>query len=316
MINGGTEVLAAGATAEGTIALGTAGELAISGTVMPDATIVGFMPASGGLAGVTIDLAAIAFDSNGTAALGADNVLNVSEGGQIYSLHLDPAQSFAGEYFTLGSGLSFGSETTIQVACFAGGTRLLTDRGEVAVEQLAVGDLLRTPARGEHAPIRWIGQRAIDARRHPRPEDVRPIGVRADAFGLGRPHRDLLLSPDHAIFAEGVLIPVRHLLNGTTVLPAEFFAVRYFHVELARHDIVLAEGLPTETYLDLGNRSVFANGGGAPVLHPVFSGDIRARGGCAELILGGPVLARVRAQLQTQAALLGAAARTYRRSSI
>jgi hypothetical protein len=142
------------------------------------------------------------------------------------------------------------------VPCFAAGTRILTADGARAVERLSVGELVATQ-RGRLAPIAWIGERHIDCRRHPRPHLVRPIRVRADAFGPGRPVRNLVLSPDHAVAVGGVLIPVRHLLNGVTVVQQAADEVRYFHVELPEHDVLLAEGLEVESYLDSGNRAMF-----------------------------------------------------------
>jgi autotransporter passenger strand-loop-strand repeat protein len=307
-IDGGAAVLAPGAAASGAIAFGSAGELVIGGTAMPAATISGFAPA-GANAADRIDLAAAPFASDGTASLGPGNVLTVSEGGKSYALDFDRTQSFEFERFELSTDLGGGTAITLeQVACFLAGTRLATERGDVAVELLAVGDLLRTPLGGGAAPIRWIGHRCIDATRHPRPLEVWPVRVRAHAFGLGRPRRDLLLSPDHAIHVDCVLIPARCLLNGATVVRTRLSPAHYFHVELDCHDIVLAEGLPAETYLDLGNRGAFSNGGGARALHPSFGRAIWERRGCAELILGGPVLERVRARLLVQAGLLGRAA--------
>jgi hypothetical protein len=144
------------------------------------------------------------------------------------------------------------------VPCFATGTRLLTAAGEVAVEHLSVGDLVPTRLRGRLVPIRWIGRRAVDCRHHPRPSEVWPVRVRAQAFGPGQPVRDLLLSPDHAVQVDGVLIPIRYLVNGTTVRPQATYRIEYWHVELAEHDVLLAEGLPAESYLDTGNRGAFA----------------------------------------------------------
>jgi hypothetical protein len=84
------------------------------------------------------------------------------------------------------------------------------------------------------------------------------------------PARALFVSPDHALFVDDVLIPAKLLLNGTTVRQVKRKTVTYHHIELARHDVVLAEGLPAETYLDTGGRAAF--GGGAVVaLHPAFA---------------------------------------------
>ena len=81
--------------------------------------------------------------------------------------------------------------------------------------------------------------------------------VQAHAFGPELPHRSLHLSPDHVVVADGALIPVRHLCNGATVQQKAATAVIYFHVELDAHDILLAEGLPAESFLETGNRGAF-----------------------------------------------------------
>jgi len=94
-------------------------------------------------------------------------------------------------------------------------------------------------------------------------ETVAPIRIRRDAFTDGVPHRDLILSPEHSVPVTGtpdVLIPVRYLVNDSTVVREPTFGiVEYFHLELDRHGILLAEGLPAESYLDTGNRDFFEN---------------------------------------------------------
>ena len=98
----------------------------------------------------------------------------------------------------------------------AAGTRIATPDGEVAVEALRPGDHVRL-ASGGGADVRWVGHRRVWCDRHPRPHGVFPVRIRAGAFAPGQPARDLLLSPDHAVFADGVLIPMRCLLNGATI---------------------------------------------------------------------------------------------------
>ena len=105
---------------------------------------------------------------------------------------------------------------TIQVACFAEGTRIETETGPVAVEDLMIGDRLVTDD-GTREPIVWIGQRTVNCAAHPQPESVWPVRVRAGAFGENVPERDLYLSPDHAVFVNDVLVPVKLLINGTTI---------------------------------------------------------------------------------------------------
>ena len=182
-------------------------------------------------------------------------------------------------------------------ACFAAGSRILTVSGDVAVERLVAGDRVETvsgPAR-----IGWVGHSRVDAARHPRPWDVYPVRIRAGAFGAGLPRRDLLLSPEHAVYAEGVLIPVRHLVNDATIVQEVVEAITYYHIELDAHGAVFAEGLTAESYRDTGNRSSFD---GAPVraLHAGFSGSGEAVA-FAPIVEAGPALDRVVARLASLA---------------
>ena len=197
------------------------------------------------------------------------------------------------------------------LACFAEGTRLLTAHGEVAVQSLRVGDLLPTLHGRQLARVRWIGHRRVACGRHPRPADVMPIRIRRGAFAEAVPRRDLLLSPDHAVFVRGasgladVLIPVRYLVNGRSIARIEMAEVTYWHVELDRHDVLLAEGLPTESYLDTGNRNAFAEGGSAEALHPDFALATWAREGCVPLALSGVAVTAAKQMLLARAGILG-----------
>ena len=182
------------------------------------------------------------------------------------------------------------------IACFAEGTCLLTTRGEVAVEQLRTGDHL-VLHRGGRAPIRWIGRRTLKLRQHPRPETVRPIRITAGAIADGLPSHDLLLSPDHAIYLRGILIPAKTLLNGTTIRQEAPRSITYFHIELDQHCAIYAHALPTESYLDTGNRSAFENGGSAIILHPDFAQTLREQASFAPLHESGPIVEQIRAQI-------------------
>jgi len=193
---------------------------------------------------------------------------------------------------------------TTALPCFREGTLIATPDAQVAVEALRPGQLVRTPA-GEAKPVRWIGHRRVDCDRHPRPEEVWPVRVQAHAFAPGRPHRDLWLSPDHAVFVNGVLIPIRYLLNGASVRQQRCDHVTYYHVELPTHEVLLAEGLPAESYLDTGNRAAFANGGAAAMATPDFARRVWASAACAPLVTDGPRLIRVRQTLLRRAKTLG-----------
>ncbi|MGP8026559.1 MAG: Hint domain-containing protein [Acidocella sp.] len=139
-----------------------------------------------------------------------------------------------------------------EMPCFARGTRLLSPHGYRAVEELRPGDPLIT-ASGERRPVRWIGWRTLDLGPAPA-RNALPVLIMPGAFGPGRPHRVLRLSPLHCVYADGVLIPVTHLVNGATIIRERAAAATYFHVELDRHDILLAEGLECESYFCSGNR--------------------------------------------------------------
>ncbi len=195
---------------------------------------------------------------------------------------------------------------TVQgVACFAAGTAILTPRGPVPVERLAIGEPVVTRARAGclAAPIRWIGCRRLDLRGHPDPAAVQPVCIRQGAVAPGVPVRDLLLSPDHAVFLGGILIPVKYLVNGRSIVQERRRSfILYLHIELDRHDVVLAEALPVETYLDTGNRRTFAPAAGPVALHPDVAPRSWERDACAPLTGGGAVVAAVRRQLALRAA--------------
>ena len=188
--------------------------------------------------------------------------------------------------------------------CFAAGTRVLADRGWVRVEDMAVGDRLVT-ARGDRRRLRWIGYRNVECGRHPSPAEVWPVRIVAGAFAAGLPAADVVLSPDHAVLLDRALVPLRYLVNGATICVEPVARVRYYHLELASHDVVLAEGLPVETYLDTGNRHQFSNGTGHVALHPRFGRTGWSDAACAPLVTGGAIVQAARAGLLARADALG-----------
>ncbi len=194
---------------------------------------------------------------------------------------------------TDGNSNTFITET---IPCFAAGTRIRTVGGEVAVEDLRPG-MSVVSAFGGSVQVQWIGRRDIECHRHLHRQNVWPVRVRTDAFGPGLPARDLWLSPDHAIYIDGVLIPVSLLQNGITIVQQQTAQITYFHVELPAHDVILAEGLPAESYLDTGNRASFENGGPHRWQPPHVGWHVWDEQACAELVLAGPRLDAVRARL-------------------
>jgi len=184
------------------------------------------------------------------------------------------------------------------IQCFREGKRLAAPGGWIKVEELAVGDVLLTHD-GDTLPVRWIGSRRVDCLAFRRPESVMPVRVAAGAFGPGMPERDVFLSPDHAVFTHGVLIPVKYLINGESIARWTASEVVWFHVETTEHAVLLAEGLPAESYLDTGAGWF---GEDDVISHPRQN---RAEGAAAmwetraaaPLCVSGPVLERARMDL-------------------
>jgi Hint domain len=197
----------------------------------------------------------------------------------------------------------------VDVVCYASGTRVLTPDGERPVDDLAPGDQVMTlvDGRTEARAVRWVGSRRIDLMAHPRPDSVAPIRILAGAFTDQVPVRDLLVSPDHGVLVDGMLICARQLVNGMTVVQdLGFRSIEYVHVELDAHGILLAEGLPAESYLDTGNRGFFSNAAGPLVLHPDLSAPPpRDAGSCVPFVDDAARVAPVWHRLAERAAVLG-----------
>jgi hypothetical protein len=154
------------------------------------------------------------------------------------------------------------------LSCFMAGTLIRTPDGEVAVETLQRGDLLRT-ADGATAVIAWIGRSTVSTL-FADPLRVLPIRVRAGALADHVPRRDLLVSPDHALLIDGVLIQAGALVNGSSIMRETNVPERftYYHIELASHALVLAENAPAETFVDNVGRMVFDNAAEYETLYP------------------------------------------------
>ncbi|MCB8883972.1 Hint domain-containing protein [Acidisoma cellulosilytica] len=143
--------------------------------------------------------------------------------------------------------------------CFFSGTGIRTPAGDLPVEELKIGDVIVT-AHGEVKPVRWIGVNTVSTR-FADPLRVAPIRIKAGALGNDLPYKDLLVSPDHAMFMDGCLVQAGAMVNGLSIvretdMPSTF---KYYHIEVENHCLVLAEGAPTETFVDNVDRMGFDN---------------------------------------------------------
>ncbi|MEZ5869614.1 MAG: Hint domain-containing protein [Defluviimonas denitrificans] len=117
--------------------------------------------------------------------------------------------------------MAFSNIETI-VPCFTPGTMIATDRGEVDVDDLSVGDRVLTMDHG-YQEIRWIGRRDLGAEDLARLPKLRPVLIAKHALGEGMPARDLRVAPAPAFAARGgdglfigeaeALAPAAHFLG-------------------------------------------------------------------------------------------------------
>lgn len=152
--------------------------------------------------------------------------------------------------------------------CFYAGTMIAVPGGTVAVEEIRSGDLVLT-ADGRALPVRWVGRSHVSAR-FGDPLRTLPIRIKAGALDEGSPARDLLVSPDHALFIDRILVQAGALVNGVSIIREsrvpEIFI--YYHIELDDHELLLAEGAPAESFVDNVDRMNFNNWADHQALYP------------------------------------------------
>jgi len=270
-----------------------------SGGVLTIGTLAGFTPAgiSGFVAGDLIDLPHLAFSAGYTPSFDTTTGdLSILQGSTVEAvLHFPNATN---SFHLLADAIG-GTE----IACYLHGTRILTDAGEVPVEELRIGDRMMTRS-GEAKPIKWLGRRSYEGAFAAADPSVAPVLIHAGALADGVPKRDLYVSPEHALYLDRVLIPARHLVNGASIVSTRGIdPIRYVHIELAAHDVIYAEGAAAETFVDCDSRGVFHNEAEFAALYP---GDAPPRWQfCAPVLEGGRRLAAIQRRLMARAERLG-----------
>jgi len=132
--------------------------------------------------------------------------------------------------------------------------------GDRKIEELSVGDLLPTVF-GGNRPIQWIGRyhfkKSDPAKAWVR--NVMPIRIARSALAPNVPHADLYVSEAHGLLIDGVLAAAGNLVNGATITRHDargLDELEYFHIKLERHDVIYAEGAPSETLLKVDENAV------------------------------------------------------------
>lgn len=264
-LQGGTMLL------DNAVNLQTGDQFAFSGSTASTLDVVssnnfqnGFSYAVGGFDyGDKLEFGSLSLTGDTYSYSASSKTLNVVQNGssvlKLSNLSLASDVSSTPAFVLSGNTVSLAPASGSSVACFLTGSLIETEFGPQPIEHLQPGQRLVTLEAGRPAlrPVRWVGHRLVNVPEQADEGDY-PVRIRESAFGPGLPRRDLLLTAEHCLFVEGVLIPVRMLVNASSIrhdLSLRRFAVH--HVELDRHSIILAEDLATESYLDTGNRASF-----------------------------------------------------------
>jgi len=147
------------------------------------------------------------------------------------------------------------------IFCFLEGAQIATPNAEVPVETLKIGDMVTT-ADGRAVRVKWVGVQSV-ANSVLNADTRAPVIVTKGALGESAPHTDLYVSGDHGLIIDGLVINAGALVNNSTIryvpmadLPPVF---TYYHVETEDHDVILANGVPAETFIDYAGRTRFNN---------------------------------------------------------
>ncbi len=145
-----------------------------------------------------------------------------------------------------------------EIICFTPGTAILTPSGEIAVENLKVGDKVVTRDNGLQT-IRWVGKKQLSGRDLLSRPKLRPVMIRAGSLGPNLPERDMMVSPNHRmllvseqaqlLFEEAeVLVAAKHLVGMDGVQQIDTVGVEYVHFLCDNHEVVLANGAWSESF--------------------------------------------------------------------
>ncbi len=237
------------------------------------------------------------FAATSSSYVDGDYVL--SNGTTNVDLDFGAAQSLATLSYSVEGGNTI--VTSDEAACYCRGTLIRTLGGDRRIETLKIGDKVMTMS-GKAQLIKWIGKHAYHGRFIIGRKEILPICIKAGALDDNIPGRDLWISPHHAMYLDGVLIEAKDLVNGASIVQAERAdKVEYFHIELETHDVIVAEGALSETFIDDDNRGMFHNAYEYRALYPDVAAD--AARYCAPRVDEGYELEAIRRRIALRAIL-------------
>ncbi|GFE94377.1 Hint domain-containing protein [Acetobacter persici] len=170
--------------------------------------------------------------------------------------------------------ITYSNGNTYIGACFLAGSMISTPKGDVAVEDIKLGDEVMTfdwkSGQNSVRPVVWTGKTHVNVRQGVS-EDMSgyPIRVLKDAIADGVPYKDMLITAEHGLFFDGKFVPARMLVNGRSIFyDKSITSYDYYHIETEQHSVITADGMLTESYLDTGNRHTFRQEGNVVAFTP------------------------------------------------
>jgi hypothetical protein len=154
------------------------------------------------------------------------------------------------------------------VVCYAKGTLILTKNGFVPIEYLKAGHqivskgeiyknkFINTNDKYQLKPIVWVSKFKVNNMS----SKTKPICIKKNTFGNNTPVVDLFVSPQHSLLIDGKMILAKNMINEETIFQDnDCETVEYYHIELETHSAIIANGVLSESYLDVNNRDIFEN---------------------------------------------------------
>lgn len=286
--SGGSVNVASGASISGVLTIQNAGSATVwntaSGTVDLQGDTNGGLVISGLASGGTLNTVISGF--SGTAAGNSDSIELVGvkaadvtavtyQGTDQVTLALANGNTIVLNIVgvsTRGFALTDGRNGWLDYeVCFLSGSMIQTPEGDVAVEDIRMGDTVVSYAHGtaQTATVSWAGKAHAVVRPELMADEAGyPVRILANAIAEGVPYKDLLITPEHSLFFDGRFVPARMLVNGSSILyDKSITSYDYYHIETEQHSVIRADGMLTESYLDTGNRRAFQQEGGLVSLH-------------------------------------------------